>query len=380
MACTNNSPCFSGCVQIISDKCIKYTGNTISFLGIEYGDTLLAVEEAITNYLATVLTGAGINPVLPESICTLVNDYLPTEGGITLNDVLSALINAVCDLDTALAVERARIDTIEDDYDVDCIAADPSAGTHDILQLVIYDLCAAKIDIANLQLALNDYVLKSQITDYIQAYIDSQSTANKMYTRMVPYVIYPFWPTGDIIGNFDDTGKGSGDWEKIYICNGAYGTPDLRGRSLTGVISGDIAGTGCLDAEVDDAFGNPDYTLGMKEGVNRVTLQNAEMPAHIHTGKVSIIDPGHKHMFASGKLLGEPGCGGYELYSPMSDCQTMGMGTNAYHFFTKKEDGLNGDQKTHITATLKLDPRGQSQAHYNIHPVYAVYYIMYIPS
>ena len=45
MTCTN---CFSGCVETTSDKCVKYTGNPIGFLGINTGDTLESIEKAIT--------------------------------------------------------------------------------------------------------------------------------------------------------------------------------------------------------------------------------------------------------------------------------------------------------------------------------------------
>ena len=57
MGCTN---CFNGCVETTSDKCVKYTGNDIDFLGIEKGDPLEAVEKAITDYLVTVYNGTGI--------------------------------------------------------------------------------------------------------------------------------------------------------------------------------------------------------------------------------------------------------------------------------------------------------------------------------
>ena len=91
MSCTN---CFSGCVETTSDKCVKYTGASIEFLGISTGDTLESVETAITDYLTTVLSGEGIVPIIdPNIICDIVGDYFPV-GDPTLVDILTAMIQS----------------------------------------------------------------------------------------------------------------------------------------------------------------------------------------------------------------------------------------------------------------------------------------------
>jgi len=43
--------CFNGCVDIISDKCIEYTGPDIEELGIKSGDSLSRVIELLLEYL-----------------------------------------------------------------------------------------------------------------------------------------------------------------------------------------------------------------------------------------------------------------------------------------------------------------------------------------
>ena len=144
----NCTDCFAGCVSTTSDKCVKYTGNSIEFLGITTGDTLESVELAITNYLATVFDGTGISPTItPAYICDIVNNYLPANP--TLVEILEAIIQAVCDIEDEIAVERARIDVIEANYTVACLTSPPAvnAGTHAILQEVINELCTAIGDI-----------------------------------------------------------------------------------------------------------------------------------------------------------------------------------------------------------------------------------------
>ncbi len=46
--------CFNNCVEIVSDKCVKYTGEDIPLLGIEKGDTLAQVIERIAEFLSNL--------------------------------------------------------------------------------------------------------------------------------------------------------------------------------------------------------------------------------------------------------------------------------------------------------------------------------------
>jgi hypothetical protein len=100
---SNCSNCFNGCVDIISDKCIKYTGEPVEFIGITTGAPLSEVERRITDYLSTVLDGTGIIPKFDDTeLCEAITDNLPTEGVITLNVILTALISTICDLKTQI--------------------------------------------------------------------------------------------------------------------------------------------------------------------------------------------------------------------------------------------------------------------------------------
>jgi microcystin-dependent protein len=67
------------------------------------------------------------------------------------------------------------------------------------------------------------------------------------------------------------------------ICDGANGTPDLRGRFVLG------AGTNANPSAGDI---NPTYTVGATGGENKHTLTKAELPKHKHTVTNTLSDNG----------------------------------------------------------------------------------------
>ena len=110
MSCSN---CFNGCTEIVSDRCVMYTGIDIPILGIKEGDSLSFVEQALIEFLTSTLDGSGIKPVIdPQIICDLVKNNLPTCGDLTLNDFLSALIKSACDLQTEVTALTTTVTNI----------------------------------------------------------------------------------------------------------------------------------------------------------------------------------------------------------------------------------------------------------------------------
>lgn len=371
MACTN---CFSGCVQTTSDKCVKYTGDNIEFLGISTGDSLEDVEKAITDYLATVYTGEGVFPTIdPTDLCTIVSQYFPV-GDPTLVEVLTAMVKAICDIEAEIAIERARIDTIEATYTVGCISVDGDAGTHDVLEAVITALCTAIGDITTLGNLFSTCITTSTIDTYIQNYVNTITSTSYMYTKMVPYVIYPFYPTSTVMSQFAANGAGFGTWDKIYLCNGENGTPDLRGRSLIGVTNN--TGGGAFHADVDPALGNPTYIQGTTGGKNSIILSAAQLAAHTHVATAEVADPGHKTTISftqkDTSLGDDSGCA-YPIMQiegvPPTDCGTVGP----YVETTGVAD------MTGISVTVTNATNTGGEAHENVHPVFACYYIIYLP-
>ena len=375
MSCTN---CFSGCVETTSDKCVKYTGNNIDFLGIHTGDSLESVEQAITDFLATIFDGTGIIPTIDSTvICDVVKQYFPCDtcGAPTLIDVLTAIIKSICLLETQIIAQSARIDTIEATYTVDCLSVDPQAGTHTILQTAIIALCGAINDVATLQNLFATCITEDNIGTYIQNYL-SGTTNNNMYVKMVPYVIYPFYPSAAIMsGAFDVNGVGIGIWQQIYLCNGYNGlTPDLRGRSLIGTTD---MGGGPFNVNVDPGSGNPVYNLGTLNGQNTVILSASQIPAHIHSTNVVVTNPSGivELPFGISQQSYEYGSSGI---FPVTEINGSPTGIPPVTSLTAK---VPVTTESGFTVSVSINPNSPAGgSHTNVHPVTGCYYVMYVPN
>ena len=58
------SNCYNGCTEIVSDRCIKYTGIDVPVLGIQTVDSLSYIEQSLITFLTSTLDGTGIKPVI----------------------------------------------------------------------------------------------------------------------------------------------------------------------------------------------------------------------------------------------------------------------------------------------------------------------------
>jgi microcystin-dependent protein len=245
-----------------------------------------------------------------------------------------------------------------------------------VLQAVITKLCDLDVELAALALDVDtNYVKLADLNSLIAAYIASTAgSSTKYYTRMVPYTVVEYY--GLLTGNFDVTGAGIGDWEKIYLCNGLNGTPDKRGRVPVGVIVG--VGGGAMNSAVDPATPtNPNYALNGTTGTNTVTLNTSQIPAHTHAA--SVTDPGHGH-FTVADFVDTTGA----LPTPLTSIareSTFGSTDEEYALRSSPSAvaslGLTNTSLTGVTVTNAN--AGTGGAHSNIQPVLACYYIMYIP-
>lgn len=373
MACSN---CFNGCTQITSDQCVKYTGNDIPALGIETGDTLAQVELAITNFILTLSTGEGIIPVIDnDDLCALVEGFLPESGDITLNQVISALIQSVCSLKASVTAIESTLNTLNADYTIGCLTGvTASSDTHVVLQAAITKLCATDTALtAFITNVTTNYVTIASLNDRIQDYLDSIAPSNLQKNKMVPYVAYEYY--GPITG-FDMTGAGSGEWIDVFLCNGNNGTPDKRGRVAVGATTG--MGGGAMNSAVNPGGGNPNYTLGYTIGQNTVQLTEQQIPSHDHSATaVSTADP-HSHLIArSGNSSGD-------LTSTTTLDTQAEVSPDRFSYTLKKTDGdptvgKTSNSTVNVTTTVTVNDAGGSQAHTNIQPSIGAYYIMYIP-
>jgi len=366
--CTN---CYNGCTEIISDRCVKYTGIDIPELGIQTGDTLSSVEQSITTYLVSVLDGSGVKIDLSSiDICALVQLYLPvcsTCTDISIADIAKALIQAVCDLQEQVDALVAQFATLNADYTIGCLTGvTASSDTHAIVQAVINKVCTLEVDLTALALDLDtNYVKIIDLDTYIAAYLASIGTSTKYYNKMIPYTVVEYY--GSLTGNFDATGAGLvlGNWEKIYLCNGLNGTPDKRGVVGVGVTDGTMLG-GVMPAQTNPGSSpfNPTYTLNsIGSTVNATTLLIGQIPNHTHVATVTLTDPGHTH-----------------TYKYTNDITTSGPAAIEDGVVTDTSaTGAINSNTTGITVTVSNAAQGGSGAHSNVQVGLGCYYIMYIP-
>ena len=371
MACSN---CFNGCTEIISDQCVKYTGNDIPALDISNGDSLADVELKITTFIIDLSTGTGIIPVIdPADLCPLVSGFLPGSGDITLNDVISALLQSICSLKTSVTAIESTLTTLNANYTIGCLTGvTASSDTHDILQAAINKLCSTATDLAALELDVTtNYVALADLNTLIQAYLDSIAPSNLYKNSMVPYVAYEYY--GPITG-FDLTGAGSGLFADVYLCNGNNGTPDKRGRVATGVTTG--MGGGTMNPAVNPGGANPNYTIGFTTGQNAVTLSATEIPSHTHVATATSTADPHSHFIAkSGANIGD-----LTSTSPLDTL--FDNGNTSYNLKSTSGTanlGPTSPSTVNVTTSIVVSSTGGGLAHNNIQPTIGAYYIMYIP-
>lgn len=372
------SNCYNGCTEIVSDKCVRYTGIDVPILGIQTGDSLSYVEQALIEFLTSTLDGTGIKLTIdPEIICEVVSKYIPDCEDLTALNLFKALIQATCDLQVQIDAIVEDIATIEASYDVDCLSGVSSGdGTHDILQATINKLCEVDADLAALAVDVDtNYVKLADLDTLIQAYLDSITPITQQYAKMVPYTVVEYYGP---LSNFDGSGAGIAGlgWDKIYLCNGANGTPDKRGRIGVGATTG-LPG-GAMSPVVDPAVpGNPTYTLNSVNGTNNVTLTTNQIPAHSHTN-TSLVTP-HTHFVYSSTISTTPGAI-VNAVDQISRARTISSQELDYEAMSSASPATLG--KTSLasdTVSITINNAGGGQSHTNIPPVLATYYIIYLP-
>jgi microcystin-dependent protein len=295
-------------------------------------------------------------------------------------DFLTALIKAACDLQEQVddivadvVVINSQLTTLNGPYTIgDCVTGVTStSGTHAILQAVMDALCAFILDVET------NYVQIADLDALIQAYLDSIAPSNQFNSRMVPYSIIPYYGSSS---NFDATGAGFSTlgFDKIYLCNGANGTPDLRGRVIVTAINGMKGGglSPVVDPLIDPTF-NPNYSLGTTSGLNSVQLNISQVPSHTHGATATVTPNPHDHFVFNTDILTSA--------SGVSSTNYTARGLNTAANVDYQATGTATLPTLGITSSTSLgvgvtnSATGGGGFHDNKQPVFACYYIMYIP-
>lgn len=352
--------CLQNCPEIISDQCVQYTGPALGApLNVCTGDQLPVLEAALVASVTAANNGTGILPAVTVTGCTWIQQMfgiLP----LNLNNILQTLLNGECSLYSMVQVLNTQVAASQNGtIDVGCLTGLPAVPTTtQLLQAIITQYCTTAATVAAFP---TTYVQLSALPSLVTAIINGQTSSVQFNSRMVPFTALPYFgPTS----NFDSSGVGisSLGFLKVYLCNGQNGTPDLRGRVPVGAIR-NVPG-GALDPAVDPTTNpnNPNWGLNDKAGETFHTLTTAEMPAHNHT----YTDPGHIHpIIASG--MAKSGNSTSPLYIVDIGSDVL-KGTST---FTNKIQSA--------TIGITIDQTGGGQAHNNIQPSIACYYVMYIP-
>ncbi len=356
--------CLNNCDIIVQDQCVVYTGPEIPLLGICPGDQLSKFEEAVAEELTGILTGTGINPANVTVSCDFLSDILGVASP-SLSNLLQMLITASCTL-------KELVDTINTQisdnpvFDTSCLTGLPTNPTRDdILQAVVTLVCSIKTTVDAIPAT---YVKNSDLTTLVTQIVNTINggggTVVQNNTKMVPYTAMPYFGP---LSNFDASGIGISalGFDKIYMCNGANGTPDIRGRVVVGSIR-NVPGGVTLDAAVDPTVNanNPNWATNDKAGETFHTLTTGEMPSHNH----GYSDPGHTHA-----ILGQIGGDNNDNNNTQRFAGGDKAPSDTGFFFT------NTAACQPATTGINILNQGSSQPHINIQPSIAAYYIIYIP-
>lgn len=345
MACKD---CLINCDNIVSDQCVQYTGPEIPELGICPGDTLYKFEAAIVKELLSFSDGSGIDiSALVTNSCTFMSNQLGVLPKNLLN-ILQILWNTGCTL-------KELIDEIDTEignnpvFSTACLTGLPANPTRDdILQAAVNLLCSIKTTVDAIP---TTYVKVSDLTTLVTQIVNNISSGGgtiQYNTRLIPFSVMAYFGP---LSNFDASGKGltTLGFDKVYLCNGNNGTPDLRGRVIVGAVRNVPGGT--PDTAVDPANPlNPNWAINDKQGENAHLLTIPQLPSHTH----GITDAGHSHPYA-GELPDGRGSDGSKEATPAT-----------------KQTGL-------AYTGISINSTGGNQPHNNIQPSIAGYYIMYVP-
>lgn len=348
--------CLKNCNGIVTpDKCIAYTGDSYTALGICGDESLFEIEEIILNKLLELMNGTGTTVLNLNTSCSLISNILSTQTP-TIPVLFQTAFDASCNLQSQITNLTAIV-TASYPFNVSCLLGITGTSSRDqILQATINKVCDNATRITAIE---SDYVKASQLCALVDACINpgggggGGSTTTAYNARMIPYAPIPYIGS---LSNFDNTGKGlaSAGFDKVYLMNGLNGTQDWRGRSPIGAIQ-NVPG-GVLDSAVDPTLPQnvgTNYVINQKVGVSSVTLTLPQIPSHTH----HVTDPGHKHQV--------------QTYA--------GVGASSPHIIAPtSNEGAGGSTSLSVTG-ISVGNAGSGLAHTNLQPSVACYYIVYIP-
>ena len=346
--------CTNGCTETTLDSCVKYTGPDNTVIGICKGDPLYKVEAQIITYITTLLSSTSAVILSLTGNCDYFKSKMGTKAYNSSN-IIDSLVTSVCDLKSMITVLQGTTVT-PISVNAPCLGLSPNATRDDILKATASKVCQINTQVTFIA---NDYVKASELNTLIAQFLASNTPTSptgitQQYTKMVPYTALPYFGPQS---NFDSTGKGlvNNSYDKVYLCNGLNGTPDLRGRTVVGAISG-VPGA-ALDAAVDPtnpANAGKNYAVKDKFGASSIVLNTTNLPTHTHP----VTDPGHVH--------------------GVNAKDSNGVLGNDSRIPTPTDQGGVLATKSALTG-ISIGSTGGNAPHDNVQPSMAANFIIYLP-
>lgn len=365
MACTN---CFDSCAdRYTTDRCVEYTGEDISVLGICKGDPLYQVEIVVIEKLQSLMNGTGITFDTLTLDCDFIKDILAGQD-IQLANIIQAMVVASCTLKDLVDSINTRLNA-PFTLDTSCLTLPPTPNRDDILAAVVSKACESATGVNTI---LNDYVKSSELCDKVAVCITNLNNGSsgvvvQENTKMPKYCPIPYEGPLTV---FDSSGKGvaAQGYDKVYLCNGNNGTSDHRGRSPIGA-NLNVVGPS-LSADVDPSqLQNAGYGLavGDVQGEYAHTNTTLESAPHSHVATASP----HSHFTVSAGA-------DTQLTSQTAIKDTHSTGGNLGYGLSGAA-GASIGKSSDTTVVIAVSSSGGGQPHNNLHPVFVINYIIYIP-
>ncbi len=366
MACVN---CFDNCGdRYTTDRCVEYTGEDVALLGICKGDTLYQIEQIVLEKLLVLMDGTGITFDDLTLDCDFIKDIISGQD-VNLATLIQTMVVANCTLRDLITELDTKVNA-PFTLDASCLTLPASPTKDDILKAAVAKICEIEGKTTEI---FSDYVKASELCDKVQ---DCLTTINngggdtivQEYTKMPKNVVVAYIGS---LAVFDSSGAGlaSQGYDKVYICNGNNGTPDLRGYAIIGA-NVNVVGPS-LDAAVDPSQPNNaqyQFSTGTKKGEYSHTNTIQETAAHSHSATV----PDHTH-FSVGVGNDTTLTSGTSIINAHSSGGNLGYGLSG------SSSTASIGKTSPASLAITVGSAGGNQPHNNVQPSYAAVYIVYLP-
>lgn len=307
--CTGSSSLVGGCLNPISDKCVKYTGLPVPYFNICTGDTLFEIEEIVLKALVDFASGAGISITgIDYGACDLFTTYVTccnSSGTVpkSLKELMQVIFSILCQFDTRIKTLETFMTELETGpYTTSCLTLGANPKFKDIIKAVITKVCELNTRVTALETAFTTLSgsLGTTIGNFLRDHVNSCQGATSLIKTgtgaSFNLNIVGFAPIGSIVAYkgdmslFDSDGLGRDNYPTCgwALCDGRSGRPNLQGVTLMGAsVSGGVT---------NPAADGQTYSVGTTGGKAKVLLTSLESGSGNHSHTIN--DPGHSHIFS----------------------------------------------------------------------------------